>query len=79
MNQVSQSVAIRVRFPRETLAALDRWASHNKLPRSIAVRRLMLTGLASWEDDEEGLEQSFADLEEALEEYLEEAVDAIAA
>jgi hypothetical protein len=50
----SLSTSVKIRFPRETLAALDDWAALNKLPRSAAVRRLVLRSLTLWEDDPSG-------------------------
>jgi hypothetical protein len=47
----SVSTSVKIRFPRETLAALDDWAALNNLPRSVAVRRLILRSLTNWEDD----------------------------
>ena len=41
----------RIRFPNEVLVALDDWAANNDLPRSVAVRRLVLRSLTLWEDD----------------------------
>jgi hypothetical protein len=50
----SLSTSVKIRFPRETLAVLDDWAAVNNLPRSVAVRRLILRSMANWEDDPEG-------------------------
>jgi hypothetical protein len=47
----SFSTSVKVRFPREILAALDHWAALNNLPRSVAVRRLILRSMTNWEDD----------------------------
>jgi hypothetical protein len=47
----SLSTSVKVRFPREMLAALDNWAALNSLPRSVAVRRLILRSMTNWEDD----------------------------
>ncbi len=35
----------RIRFPNEFLAELDSWAAAHNLPRSVAVRVLILRGL----------------------------------
>jgi hypothetical protein len=53
MSQATNSISttVKIRMPREFLAALDDWAANNKLPRSVAVRRLVLRSLTSWEDD----------------------------
>jgi hypothetical protein len=53
MSQAAQSLStsVKIRFPRETLAALDDWAALNNLPRSVAVRRLILRSMTNWEDD----------------------------
>src|SRR5262249_30301529 len=48
-NSISTSRSIR--FPRETLAALGGWATLNGIPRSVAVRRLVLRSMTNWEDD----------------------------
>jgi hypothetical protein len=47
----SLSTSVKIRFRRETLAALDYWAALNNLPRSVAVRRLILRSMTNWEDD----------------------------
>ena len=49
----SLSTTVKIRFPRETLAALDSWAAINHIPRSVAVRRLILRSMTNWEDDPE--------------------------
>jgi hypothetical protein len=43
---VSRSVTVRLRVPREVLAAFEAWAAKHGLPRSEAVRILALRGLA---------------------------------
>jgi hypothetical protein len=43
---VSRSVTVRLRCPREVLAALEAWAAQHGLPRSEAIRILALRGLA---------------------------------
>jgi hypothetical protein len=48
------TTTVKVRFPHEVLAALDHWAEINKLPRSVAVRRLILRSMTDWEDDPQG-------------------------
>jgi len=47
MSQAVQSVStsVKVRFPRELLVTLDEWAIVHQVPRSRAVRILMLRGL----------------------------------
>jgi hypothetical protein len=45
----SISTTIRVRFPREMLTVIDEWAAAHNLPRSAAIRALVLRGLA-WEE-----------------------------
>jgi hypothetical protein len=56
MSQAVQSIStsVKIRFSRETLAALDNWAAVNNLPRSVAVRRLILRSMTNWEDDPQG-------------------------
>jgi hypothetical protein len=53
MSQAIQSIStsVKIRMPREFLAALDSWAAHNHIPRSVAVRRLVLRSMTDWEDD----------------------------
>jgi hypothetical protein len=52
MSQVgTHTTAVRIRFPNEVLAILDQWAAVNDLPRSVAVRRLMLRGWTCWTGD----------------------------
>jgi hypothetical protein len=45
------TTSVRVRFPKELLAALDHWAALNRLDRSVAVRRLILRTMADWTDE----------------------------
>jgi hypothetical protein len=45
-NFVSRSVTVRLRCPREVLAALEAWAVQHGLPRSEAIRILAMRGLA---------------------------------
>ena len=54
MAQATQSVSttIRFRLPRELLVALDEWAAAHDLPRSKAIRVLVLRGLAMWEEQQ---------------------------
>jgi hypothetical protein len=54
----------------DRLSAAVREAVPIEPPVSTCISMAMLCGLTSWEDDEEGFEQSFGDLEDALEEYL---------
>jgi len=55
------TTSVKIRFPNEVLEALDRWASINNMPRSVAVRRLMFYGLVSWEGDHTSYQQEFGD------------------
>jgi hypothetical protein len=49
----SVSTAVRVRFPREMLAAIEDWAAHNDVPRSKAIRALLYRGMVGdWSDAE---------------------------
>jgi hypothetical protein len=48
MGVQSVSTSVKIRFPRETLAALDDWAAVNHIPRSVAVRRLILRSMVNW-------------------------------
>ena len=53
MAQAVQSVStsVRIRFPREMLAAIEGWAAHNNVPRSKAVRALIYSGMTGdWSD-----------------------------
>ena len=43
------STTAKIRFPIEFLAVVDEYAASHSLPRSVAVRALILRGLA-WED-----------------------------
>ncbi len=42
----TRSTTARIRFPNEFLAELDAWAAAHGLPRSVAVRVLILRGLS---------------------------------
>jgi hypothetical protein len=48
----SISTTIRVRLPRELLTVIDEWAAARDLPRSKAIRVLVLRGLAMWEEQQ---------------------------
>jgi hypothetical protein len=49
----SQSTAVRIRFPREMLTAIEGWAAHNNVSRSKAVRALIYRGITGdWSDFE---------------------------
>jgi hypothetical protein len=43
------TTSVRVRFPHEFLTVVDEWAAAHGQPRSVAVRALILRGLA-WDD-----------------------------
>ncbi len=58
----SVSTAVRVRFPREMLAAIEGWAAHNNVPRSRAVRALIYRGMTGDWSDFEGCTCDGADL-----------------
>jgi len=45
----ARSTTAKIRFPVEFLAVVDEYAAKHELPRSIAVRALILRGLASEE------------------------------
>ena len=45
------TTAVKIRFPNEVLEALNAWAALNHLPRSVAVRRLILRSMTTWQDD----------------------------
>jgi hypothetical protein len=45
----TRSTTARIRFPVEFLAVVDEWATAHGQPRSVAVRALILRGMA-WED-----------------------------
>jgi hypothetical protein len=45
----ARSTTARIRFPKEFLAVADEWAAAHQLPRSVAVRALILRGMA-WEE-----------------------------
>jgi hypothetical protein len=42
---MTRSVTAKIRFPREVLAVVDDWATAHQLPRSQAVRILLLRGM----------------------------------
>ena len=46
------STTAKIRFPVEFLAVIDEYAAAHGLPRSVAVRMLILRGMA-WEDAKE--------------------------
>jgi predicted DNA binding CopG/RHH family protein len=50
----SISTTIRVRLPRELLVVIEEWATAHNLPRSKAIRALLLRGLA-WEEAQQKL------------------------
>ena len=45
----ARTTTAKIRFPIEFLAVVDEYAAKHELPRSIAVRALILRGLASEE------------------------------
>jgi hypothetical protein len=45
---MTRSVTARIRMPVEFLAIVDEWAAAHGLPRSVAVRRLVMHGFM-WE------------------------------
>jgi hypothetical protein len=45
----ARSTTAKIRFPVEFLAVVDEWAAAHQLPRSVAVRALIMRGMA-WED-----------------------------
>jgi hypothetical protein len=45
----ARSTTAKIRFPVEFLAVVDEYAAVHQLPRSVAVRALILRGLA-WEE-----------------------------
>jgi hypothetical protein len=45
MGELSVSTAVRIRFPREMLESIEAWAAARDMPRSKAVRKLILQGL----------------------------------
>jgi hypothetical protein len=49
MDTNTRTRTARIRFPREFLAVVDEWASAHDQPRSVAVRVLVLRGLA-WDE-----------------------------
>jgi hypothetical protein len=46
---MTRSTTARIRFPVEFLAVVDEWAAAHQQPRSVAVRALIMRGMA-WED-----------------------------
>jgi hypothetical protein len=46
---MTRSTTARIRFPTEILAVVDEYAAAHGLPRSVAVRALILRGMA-WEE-----------------------------
>jgi hypothetical protein len=46
---MARSTTARIRMPVEFLAVLDEWAAAHQLPRSMAVRALIMRGMA-WEE-----------------------------
>jgi hypothetical protein len=42
----SVSTTIKVRIPYQLLRAIDAWAELHRMPRSVAIRELVLRGLA---------------------------------
>ena len=46
---LTRSTTARIRFPVEFLAVVDEYACAHQLPRSVAVRALIMRGMA-WED-----------------------------
>jgi hypothetical protein len=45
---MTRSTTARIRFPVEFLTVVDEWATAHEMPRSVAVRALVLRGMA-WE------------------------------
>jgi hypothetical protein len=60
MSQETKSTTAKIRFTRELLIVIDEWAIVHRMPRSVAVRMLLLRGLA-WD---EALQQRTEALEE---------------
>ena len=48
MSQAAKFTTAKIRFTRELLIVIDEWAIIHRMPRSVAVRMLLLRGLA-WE------------------------------
>ena len=42
---MTRSVTAKIRFPREVLTVVDEWATAHQLPRSQAVRILIMRGM----------------------------------
>jgi metal-responsive CopG/Arc/MetJ family transcriptional regulator len=53
----ARSTTAKIRFPKEFLAVLDEYAAVHNMARSMAVRALIMRGLA-WEDAKEQTEHS---------------------
>jgi hypothetical protein len=49
MDTNTRTTTARIRFPKEFLAVVDEWAAAHDQPRSVAVRALILRGLA-WDE-----------------------------
>jgi hypothetical protein len=49
MDTNTRTTTARIRFPKEFLAVVDEWAAAHDQPRSVAVRVLVLRGLA-WDE-----------------------------
>ncbi len=49
MSQETKSTTAKIRFTRELLIVIDEWAIVHRMPRSVAVRMLLLRGLA-WDE-----------------------------
>jgi hypothetical protein len=45
----ARTTTAKIRFPKEFLAVVDEWAAAHDQPRSVAVRVLVLRGLA-WDE-----------------------------
>ena len=49
MDTNTRTTTAKIRFPKEFLAVVDEYAAAHQLPRSVAVRALIMRGMA-WED-----------------------------
>jgi hypothetical protein len=56
------TTSVRVRFPHEFLLVVDEWAEAHGQPRSVAVRALVLRGMA-WEDARQQRIEALEELE----------------
>jgi hypothetical protein len=53
---MTRSVTARIRMPVEFLAVVDEWAAAHQQPRSMAVRALIMRGMA-WEEAKQPQQQ----------------------